>query len=112
MVTVTNLPTTAAPCTPLTWKAAVVVVAAAGRTAADIADPPSGLVTTKTVATELGLPKVQVTAIVVDDETVVVPQVPFAGDSVTTAPAAKPVPAIANDVVVEAVPAAGVTPVI
>lgn len=54
----------------------------------------------------------QVTAKVVADDTVVVPQVPLAGDKVTTAPVAKPVPAMANDVVVAAVPVAGVTPVI
>jgi hypothetical protein len=52
-----------------------------------------------------------VTAIVVEDETVVTPQVPLAGDNVTTAPAAKLVPAIANDVVALAAPEVGVTEV-
>src|ERR1700722_12939569 len=109
MVIVTVLPTTAAPCTPLTWNLGAALGAAAGRTGvAPIAEPPSGLVTTKSVATELGSPKVQVTASVVKDETVAVPQVPFAGLKVTTAPTSKLVPTTAKDVVAPAVPVAGV----
>src|SRR5271156_383184 len=110
MTTLTHLPATAAPCTPLTWNGLTGAVAAA-RTGAEVTEPPLGLVTTRLVGVTPARPKVQVTAIVVEDETVVTPQVPLAGDKVTTAPVAKLVPAIAKDVVELAAPVVGVTDV-
>jgi hypothetical protein len=82
---------------------------AAGKIAADVTDPPLVLVTSRLVAVFPATPRVHATVNVVDDTTVVMPQVPLTGVVVTTAPAPKLVPTMVKVLVPLAVPAAGVT---
>src|ERR1035437_7009482 len=81
---------------------------AAGRTAAEVALPPSGLVTNSVTAAAPSAPKVHDTVIDVAETTVAAPQLPSL-DGVTETPAAKPVPVMEKALVELAVAVAGET---
>jgi len=109
MVKVTVLPTTAEPWTAPTWNAGA-GGAVATNTAADVAEPPSTLVTESVTGVALAAPKVQEVVIEVALTTSAAPQVP-SEEAATVAPVWKPVPVMVKAVVALAAPVAGDTDV-
>ena len=109
MVIVTVLPATAEPFTFETWKAGA-TGAAAVKTAAVAAEPPSTFVTIKVTGVAEAAPRVQDTVSDVVAVGVAVPQVPSL-EAATTTPVSKFVPVMVKAVVPLGVAVAGVTPV-
>jgi hypothetical protein len=95
----------------LCFTAGGVTTTAAAKTTAEVADPPSRLVTTRLTAEVPAAPKVHDTVIDVADTTVAEPQVP-PEESATVAPVRKPVPVMVKAFVEAGVAVTGETAVI